>query len=178
MDTLGPLPKTALTATCVAPILFTYSFIAAKSSMPFLSAVLLSSTLILGLICSLTLKLVEKKSYCENITITSFRPADKEISGYFVSYLIPLMGATSEFFTLATSLFFGALFFIFVWASKSFYTNPLLSIFGYKFYEISLSTGNTLLLITKKQLVNCSQIKKIAYATPYTVVESYKTQEK
>lgn len=177
MDTLGPLPKISLTATCVAPILFTYSFIAAKSSMLILSAALFSSTIFLGIACSLTLKLVEKRSYSETITVTGFRPADKEISGYFVSYLIPLMGATSEFFTLPTSIFFGALFFLFVWASKSFYTNPLLSVFGYKFYEISLSTGNTVLLITKKQIANCSQIQKISYATPHTVVESRKSQE-
>ncbi len=172
MDTLGPIPKLALTSTCVAPILFTYSFIAYQKNQYILSASLILIALILAAACAVTLKIVQEKSYRESIKITSFRPADKEVSGYFVSYLIPLMGATSEFFTLSTAIFFGFLFFIFIWASKSFYTNPLLSVFGYKFYEINLSTGNTLLLITKRSILNCKEVTKISYATPHTVVET------
>ncbi|WP_051524146.1 hypothetical protein [Zymobacter palmae] len=175
MDNLGILPKFALTASCISPVLFTYAFIVWHKTKEgenhyYIIALLIVSAILLAFICVACLDFVSKKTHSEPISVTSFKPADKEISGYFVSYLMPLISATSEFIEIGIAVFFSLMFFLFIFVSKSFYSNPMLSIFGYKFYEITIDTGGSLLLITRENIVNVNQINNIAYATRYTVV--------
>lgn len=174
MDTLGPIPKLFLTLSCISPVFLTYGYIAFNQCDYVVCASFVVAALITAASCLITLRFVEYKTYSERINITSFKPADKEISGYFVSYLMPLVSTTDAFYSKPIGIFFVVSFFIFIYFSKSFYSNPILSLCRYKFYEVTITTGGCLLLITNKNIVNISDVKRIAYATPYTVVEAKK----
>ena len=172
MSNLGIIPKLALSFSCVAPIFTTYAFIAITKKNFILSIILISATIIAAVICQLIFLYLRKHEGQEKITVISFKPADKEVAAYFVSYLIPIMGASESFYNLYYAAFFALMFFIFIFLSKSFYTNPLLSIIGYKFYEVTVSTGGTYLLITKKSITNTQEIRTVSYATRYTLVHT------
>ena len=174
MDTLGPLPKFFLTLSCISPVFLTYGYIACIHKDYYICISFCAAAIFTAISCLLTLRFVAYKTYAENINVTSFKPADKEISGYFVSYLMPLVSTTDAFYSEAIGIFFIVAFFIFIFFSKSFYSNPILSLFRYKFYEVTIASGGCLLLITRKNMVNINDVKKVAYATTYTVVEAKK----
>ena len=172
MNQLSLLAKASLVATCTAPVLFVYSFMSYAKGDYYDSALFFFATLFLGASCVKMIRYFEEKGHETIIHVATFKAADKEVSGFFVSYLIPVMAAGDYFYNFQQGAFFISLFFVFVWASKSYYANPILGLFGYKFYELSTESGKTLLLITKKEIQNKNEVDKIRYLTNYTVVPS------
>lgn len=172
MDQLSIITKACLVSTCTAPVLFVYSFLAYTKGHYYECALFFFITLFLGASCVKLVQYYEKKGHSTTIHVSNFKAADKEVSGFFVSYLIPVIGAGEFFYDLERGAFFVALFFVFIWASKSYYANPILGLFGYKFFELTTDSGKTLLLITKNNVEKKEQIGKIRYLTTYTVVNA------
>ncbi|MHB2062364.1 hypothetical protein [Pseudomonas monsensis] len=169
---LSILMKFALVLTTIAPIGFTLSFLLYQNDQILWSIFVLFCSLSLCAICHQIIISSAAKLNKTIITASSIKPADKEISGYFVAYMLPVLGGGKYFLDPSTFSFFALMFFVFIWISKSFYANPVLAICGYKFYEIQLSNGGNLLLITKKVITKPADIGAINYITSHTVLEA------
>ncbi|WP_191867859.1 hypothetical protein [Pseudomonas coronafaciens] len=170
---LGIVMKIALVFSTIAPIGLTLSFLLFKSEKGAVwgfSALLISS--VLCWICQKIIELSAKKLNRTTITVASTKPADKEISGYFVAYMIPVLGVGEYFLDLENLAFLAIMFFVFIWVSKSFYANPVLALCGYSFYEIQLTNGASLLLITKRQIRKPSEIDRVSYITSHTILDA------
>lgn len=169
---LSILMKFALVLTTIAPIGFTLSFLLYQSNDQTLWAFfVLFCSLSLCAICHQIIITSAAKLNKTTITAVSIKPADKEISGYFVAYMLPVLGGGKYFLDPMTFTFFALMFFVFIWVSKSFYANPVLAICGYKFYEVQLNNGGNLLLISKVVINKPADIGKVNYITTHTVLE-------
>lgn len=169
---LSIFAKLALVLTTIAPIGLTFSFLLFMQDEFSLSAIAFFSSILLSAICMKIIELGVKRLNVTTINANNFKPADKEVSGYFVAYMLPIIAGGTSFLNLHTALFFTVIFFIFIWASKSFYSNPILAFFGYRFYEVQASSGACYLLITKNKLNRNSDISKISFLTDYTAIEN------
>lgn len=170
---LSILMKFALVLTTIAPIGLTLSFLLYQSNDQKLwSLFVLFCSLSLCAICHQIIISSAAKLNKTTVTAVSIKPADKEISGYFVAYMLPVLGGGKYFLEPFTFAFFALMFFVFIWVSKSFYANPVLAICGYKFYEVQLNNGGSLLLITKRVISKPADIGKVSYITSHTVLES------
>lgn len=169
---LSVLMKFALVLTTIAPIGLTLTFLLYQSDQKLWSLIALLTSLSLCIICHQIILASARKLNKTTISAASMKPADKEISGYFVAYMIPVLGVGDYFLKPANFLFFASMFFVFIWVSKSFYANPVLALCGYKFYEIQLTNGANLLLITKRKLSMPSEISKVSYITSHTVLDA------
>ena len=127
--------------------------------------------MLLSLACVLVMKVAKRKLNITTVKVESVKPSDKEISGYFVAYLLPLIGGGQYFTNWPVFWFFTSMFLIFVFFSKSFYANPILSLFGYRFHEIQLTTGVSALLLTGRKIYSSADIDKVVYLTDYTVLD-------
>lgn len=170
---LSVLMKFALVLTSIAPIGLTLSFLLYQNNEEVLWSIFaLFCSLSLCAICHQIIISSAKKLNKTTIAAASIKPADKEISGYFVAYMLPVLGGGKYFLEPSTFLFFALMFFVFIWASKSFYANPVLAVCGYKFYEVQLTNGANLLFITKKNLNKPADISKVNYITSHTVLDA------
>lgn len=170
---LSTIMKFALVLTTIAPIGFTLSFLLYQSNDQTLWAFfVLFFSLSLCAICHQIIITSAAKLNKTTITAVSIKPADKEISGYFVAYMLPVLGGGKYFLDPMTFTFFALMFFVFIWVSKSFYANPVLAICGYKFYEVQLNNGGNLLLISKGVINKPADIGKVNYITTHTVLET------
>jgi hypothetical protein len=61
-------------------------------------------------------------------------------------------------------------FFVIIINSNTYHFNPLLSLFGYKFYEISSDGNMSYILITKKTILNINDVKKVVHLSNYMVL--------
>lgn len=174
---LGFLMKFALVATTIAPIGLTLAFLVYKVQQDCLKALLIAAvSLVLCGICLEIIVASSKRLNRTTITVSSTKPAVKEISGYFVAYMLPILGGGSYFVDAATFSFFAATFFVFIWVSKASYANPILALCGYKFFEIQLSNGANLLLITRSKIHVPSEVTHVRYVTSHTVLDASKEQ--
>lgn len=165
--------KFALVLTTIAPIGFTLSFLLYQSNdQVFWAIFVLLLSLSLCAFCHQIIITSAAKLNKTTITAVSIKPADKEISGYFVAYMLPVLGGGKYFLDPMTFTFFSLMFFVFIWVSKSFYANPVLAICGYKFYEVQLNNGGNLLLISKNVINKPVDIGKVNYITTHTVLET------
>lgn len=170
---LSFIMKFALVLTTIAPIGITLSFLLYQhDNQKLWASFVLACSLLLCVICHRIIIKSAEKLNKTSVSVTSIKPADKEISGYFVAYMLPILGGGKYFLDPLTFTFFSFMFFIFIWVSKSFYANPVLAIFGYKFYEIQLNNGGNLLLISQRVVSRPSDIGKVNYITSHTVLET------
>lgn len=82
---------------------------------------------------------VRHKAYVEQRKVTSFTRHDSEVMGYIASYLVPFVTFPLSNLKqiIALLLFVGVLLVIYV-HSNMIYINPVLSLVGYRLYEIEI----------------------------------------
>ena len=141
---------------------------------------LLYSSLAVGvgicLTCIVTINLANKQLQILKKMIISATPANKEITNYFLSYVFPLLGSETIFQNTGMTIFFFVCLIVYTLFSQSYNFNPLLSLFGYKFYEAQDATGVGFVLLSKitlqsidpKKTVNVKQLCDYIYTVSYT----------
>lgn len=81
----------------------------------------------------------------ESVTLT-----DKDVLAFLLAYLLPLLGKdTLVFDDPWVSIYVYGLIFVAVFHSSSYHFNPMLSIFGWHFYDIELAGGYSALLVSR-----------------------------
>ncbi|KFA58928.1 hypothetical protein A9G48_00535 [Gilliamella sp. wkB18] len=160
-----------LTASSIAPVCFTVSFIGFINNNYYLLYIPLFIGVFICVLCVVTIGLINKHVQILKKKITSVTPANKEITNYFLAYVFPLLGSESIFQNASMTIFFFVCLIGYTLFSESYNFNPLLSLFGYKFYEAQDSTGvgfvllsrNTLVSINPKKSINMKQLSDYIY---------------
>jgi hypothetical protein len=88
-----------------------------------------------------------------NVTLTKIHRRDSETMSYIASYIIPFAATSLDKIEQVLSLlvFFSVLCLVYV-NSAMIHINPLLTIIGYRLYEIEDSNGDTIFLISERRL--------------------------
>lgn len=169
---MNKLAKACLVTTSFAPVLVTYAFVLWLDKKPWQTIfIIIVIAILLMLLCINVLSIAKKKIQIVDFPINSIKTADGEVLGFLVAYLIPFITLTSEQVNGTVLLFIFALFILVIWSTNSYHINPLLTLFGYHFYEVTTSNNITFLLITKRDLRNSSSIKKVIQLTEYMVFD-------
>ncbi|HFS1965380.1 TPA: hypothetical protein ACHWTH_005115 [Escherichia coli] len=103
--------------------------------------------------------------------LTTASPADKEITNYFLTYLFPLISGPDAFMDIRIASFFAVSLFFYISFSGSYSFNPLLSFWGYKYYEAEDDTGVSFVILSKKPLLKASGNRvNLIKLTDYTYI--------
>lgn len=176
---LGKLAKALLVCTSIAPVLFTLAFIEYRGGNFWFAGaryVLIAS--LLALVCWAVLQAADRQLQIIPFKIQSASTADKEVLGFLLTYIIPLLFSNSE--TSGVSLDFGTtaflivLFGFVVWGTHAYDFNPLMGALGFHFYEVTNSQGISYVLISRKHIVNVKDVCEVVQLTEYVVLEKRK----
>ena len=171
---LNKFAKLSLVATSMAPIFLTLWFVEFSKSWDwkyggwYLLAALLLSLLCHGII---RLSVSEKRLESLPIEIKAVKTVDKEIVGFLLVYLLPLINQSQSTISVPVLLFVAIVFFIIIYNSHSYHFNPLLGFFGYHFYEVTIEGSITYVLITKRNITHCKSISQVVQLTEYMILE-------
>jgi hypothetical protein len=169
---LSFLAKYILTASAVAPVCITLSFVAWLNGSKIYAIGSLILALLSFFLCWLTLHTAKKCVSETHVNLTSLTPANKEITNYFLAYLFPLITDDKLIENVWLAVFFYISLFIYIGFSGSYSFNPLMSFFGYKFYEAEDDTAVSFVLISKKAIQR-GDIKglKVIQLTDHTFIK-------
>lgn len=161
-------PKLLLVATAFAPVMFTFSAVYWLDDKRALSCIILSSAFVLVAICIIVIRLSSRQLAKNPVSIKTIKPADKEIVGFVLAYLLPL--ARGSQFDGGPLFIVLGVFFLVVMTSNAYHTNPLLSLIGYHFYDVTIEdVGYTLL--SRKNLHNTKSIRDVVSLTDYMILD-------
>lgn len=169
---LSRVAKVLLVLTAFAPALLTFAFVQWRRHQFYpwgmtglLVAVLLSA------ICYMVLSEATRQLEIVDSHLRSIKTADTEIVGYVLSYLVPLANLSSPQLDPLV-LAFVAIFFLFIVAtSHSYHFNPLMSLLGYHFYEITDETSVSYVLITRRSLRSAKKTAHVVQLSEYILLD-------
>jgi len=151
---LNGFARLALTATAIAPVGFTYAFVAAFNAAWSTMLWLLIGSIALVWVCLWVLKATRsiRAPAAERHIITTVEPADRENMAIMLLYLLPLFTADFDKLNWVMWVPTIAIFAFIAVTSHSYFFNPLLGAFGWHFYRVGTPQNVTNILITKRTL--------------------------
>lgn len=171
---LGTALKLLLVATALAPIFLTLAFLEYRQDQlwpqgcAYLTAAVLLTVACVGLLRG-------AKSHLEVLAfeIQSAKTADREVIGFLLAYILPLVLAEAGAVSLdgLTIVFLLLLFAVVVWGTHSYDFNPVLGVLGYHFYEVQTTGGIDYVLITRRKIVSVREITKVVHLTEYVTLD-------
>ena len=170
---LSKFARLSLVSTALAPILLTLWFIdLSKDWIWSRGLFFLAAAIALTIICLVLLSLSKSKLEKMPVEINSVKTADREIGGFILVYLLPLINESTLKINCTILIFVMCIFFIIVLKSNAYHFNPLLGFFGYHFYEITVVGEVSYILISKKTVRNCKNIRKVVHISEYMILEA------
>lgn len=166
------LPKFLLVCTAFAPVMLTQAAVwlydgERDKQGPSVFLVLLA----LGLVwlCDVVIRRSAIELASNPVKVSAIKPADKEIIGFVLAYLLPLArGSGFEGFPMLVVLI---VFFAVIMTSNAYHTNPLLGFLNYHFYEVTIANVGYV-LISKCDLHNINSIQRVANLTDYMLLDT------
>ena len=170
---LNKAAKLTLVATSLAPICLTLWFVEFSKAWDWRAGwnYLLVAAL-LSLLCAGLILLSGKNLEKLPVKIKAVKTVDKEIVGFLLVYLLPLINQTVNNISVPVLVFISLIFFLIVQNSHAYHFNPLLGFFGYHFYEVIIEGDITYVLITKKNIADCKSITQVVQLTEYMILET------
>lgn len=181
---LNKAAKLTLVATSLAPICLTLWFVEfsqawdSKTSMSDnlfanwqVGGGYLLATLFMSVLCFLLVWLSGHNLERLPVKIKAVKTVDKEIVGFLLVYLLPLINQTTNTISLPVLIFIAVIFFFIVQNSHAYHFNPLLGFFGYHFYEVTIEGDITYVLITRQNIADCKSIGQVVQLTEYMILE-------
>lgn len=166
------LAKVLLVSTSLSPILLTFWFYDFSQEWDIMEGWgYLVAASILAAFCLIIIKLAKNKLESFPIKIISAKTADKEVISFILVYLLPLINKTQNVINLPVLIFVAILFFYITATSNAHHLNPVLNLFGYHFYDVTIEGGISYVLITKKNISNCKSITNVVQLSEYTILE-------
>lgn len=169
---LNKMARGMLVATSIAPILFTYSFmlwIEKKSWLEVCRPIIIA--ILLVIICMGILNFSSKHIQITPFYVESIKPADSGVINFFIAYLMPLVTISSQQINHNTVTFIAVLMAFVTWTTNSYSINPLLCMVGYHFYEVETSGKITCLIISRKIIINKSDITRVIKLSEYVALD-------
>lgn len=115
----------------------------------------------------------KRKQGFHNVILTRVTPRDADVMAYIVTYLIPFLGISISDPVDAVSLgiMLGLIAVIYV-SSNLIYINPILSLLGYRFFEVETENGKISVLVSRTDYV------KTGLPIPVVSLDNYILLEK
>lgn len=172
---LSRFAKVLLVSSSVAPVLLTWAFADYRRiGSDERQAAAVGIALGLVLLCVLVLTGSRKMLPHVSFNAVSLKTADTEVVGFIVAYLLPLVTTGTDQLDYVVLIFITALLGLIVWSTNAYSVNPLLSLMGYHFYELSNSRGVTYLFLSKRDLHNCDDITNVVQLARYVLLDTEK----
>ncbi|WP_201772725.1 hypothetical protein [Endozoicomonas numazuensis] len=132
------LAKLLLTSTAIAPVGFTYAWVAWFADEKTFAALAVSVSLFLVLLCIWLLRYAKNSLERIDFSVSTVEAADRENMGFLILYLLPLF--TASFDTLNWEVWLPTLviFAIITSTGYSYHFNPLLGVMRWHFYKVRL----------------------------------------
>ena len=169
---LGISPKFLLAATAFAPVLFTTALVCFINHEFWQGFALLLIVLVCWRVCVAVLGKAKLQLPQQMVSLKSIKPADKELVGFVLAYLLPLARG-SAFQPLPLSIAM-AMFFFVVMTSNAYHTNPLMALVGYHFYEVVIEDVGYV-LVSRQTLHNTPSINRVVHLTDYMLLDTTST---
>jgi len=168
---LSALARIMLTASAIAPVCFTYTWVAITQGESGVAFVALGAGIIAVFMCLAVLGYAQT-----NLEVMPFKPetieaADSENMAFMLLYLLPLF--TDKINTLNWSLWLPtlAVFAVITATGYGYHFNPLLGLMRWHFYKVSSAEGVTYILITKKHLRTAASTLSVGQLTEYIIID-------
>lgn len=166
------LAKLLLVLTSTAPILLTLAFVEFLTKKNWAIIIpLLMVVMFFSAFCFYVLMQAPKKLEIFNLNSASTKPADNEIVGFILAYLIPILNASYNEVNFHLMAFIYGLFVVIAWNSNAYHFNPILGILGFSAYEITTKENITYVLLTRKTLRKNSDVSKVCQLTQYMLLD-------
>lgn len=126
---------------------------------------------ILFLMSYILIKWAQKSLTVNNIEIKSIKSADLNIIPLILSYFLPCI----ELIKKDTIYLIGwiiLLVFIIIINKNTYFYNPLLKFWGYRYYEIATKKEVTYIMISNEKLINVNQVKSYSQLTDYVIINN------
>lgn len=109
---------------------------------------------ILGVIGLAVLFLVDRGTAARPLEVASASPRDSDVLAYIATYLVPFADfeAASLRQRVAVILFVALIAILYV-RLQLFYVNPLLALIGYRVYQATTVSGNSIALLSRRRFV-------------------------
>jgi hypothetical protein len=168
---LSTLARLMLTASSIAPVGFTYAWVAyfqGQAKVAIIAALVGVAAVIL---CLLVLRYARKKLEKLKFNLQTIEAADSENLGFMLLYLLPLF--TDKIVTLNWELWIPTVlvFGLIIATGYGYHFNPLLGILQWHFYKITSIEGVTYVLITKKHLRSAEEPLTVGQLTEYILID-------
>lgn len=124
------------------------------------------------LLCWFVMHLASTKLTKNHIEVKSIKSSDFNMTTLLLSYFLPCI----EFYkkdTIFIVAWIFALFIIILINKNTYFNNPLLKIFGYRYYEISTTKGVSFTMISRKKIINTRDISTYIQLTDYVILNTY-----
>lgn len=121
--------------------------------------------------CWYILHLAHTKITKNHIEVKSIKSSDFNMNTLLFSYFLPCI----EFYnrdTFFIIIWIVILFIIILISKNSYYYNPILKIFGYRYYEITTQKDVSFTMISKRKLINSKDIHTYAQLTDYVILNT------
>ncbi|MEW5929503.1 MAG: hypothetical protein AB1941_18770 [Gemmatimonadota bacterium] len=167
--------KFLLVATSFAPVLLTYAVaIYSRDGATRIVYILCAATILAVFMCMAVIYAAGKYLERQPFPVQSVKSADREIVSFVLSYLLPLIPATGTKVTVPVLVAAAIVLFVVIYTSNSYHFNPLLGLFGYRFYEVQTESGITFVLISRRQLRSSRSVSRVVELTDYMVLDMEK----
>jgi len=169
---LSKITKVFLVSTSFSPVFLTLWFAEFSKDWDINEGwIYLAIAILLAIICFIIMKIARVKLESMPVKITAISTSDKETVGFIIVYLLPLINQTPIQVNIYLLFFILLIFFISLFTTNSYHFNPVLGLFGYHFYEVTIDGGITYVLVTKKNLTNTKKINNVVQISEYMILE-------
>jgi hypothetical protein len=168
---LSKLARLLLTASSIAPVSFTYAWVAFVQGDKRVALWAVVVGLIAVVMCIGLLRYAQKNLEALDFRTKSIEPADSENLGFMLLYLLPLF--TGKISDLHWELWIPiiAVFSVIIATGFGYHFNPLLSILQWHFYRVTSQDGVTYVLITKKHIRTAAGHLSVGQLTEYILLD-------
>lgn len=170
---LGRLIRILFALTAIAPLSVSLAYIyAARESNLLYAGFAAAACIALGLLSLWIVNQAQSKLERLPIVIQKAKSADKEVIGFFVAYVLPLVFKGQSAPELGAWLLATAMLTFVLWSTHSLQVNPVLGMLGFHFYEVETRDGITFLMISRRKISNIKTIQHIVQLTEYGILEA------
>jgi hypothetical protein len=168
---LNTVARLLLTGTALAPVGFTYAWVAYLQNEPKVALSFALGSIVLVFLCVILITQSKKQLAASEFKAASIEAADHENTAFLLLYVMPLF--TSQFNTLDWEFWVPtfAIFAVITATGYSYHFNPLLGLLGWHFYKVESTEGVVFILITKKHLRTAATSINVGQLTEYILLD-------
>lgn len=172
---LSRILRVVFALTAIAPLSISIAYVYGSRGGAYqLAIIALVFCFLLGAIALWLIKEAGRRLERLPISIVKAKSSDKEVMGFFLAYVLPLIFKGSPSLDVGAMLLAGGLLLFVLWSTHALQINPVLGVFGYHFYEIETVEGISYLLVTRKRINRLRAIKEVVQLSEYGVLEAAK----